>query len=319
MKKYFFLLLIISLFYSCKEENKLKVDVSNISIKFNVFRFEEVFYNAKPADLPKIKKDYSILFPHDNDSIWIAKMLDKDEQNLFKMSQKVFGNFSKQKKEIKTVFKHVKYYFKKFKEPEVITLLSDISVNQRVVLDPTIMYLSIDTFLGENNEFYEGYPAYIKQNLTPKQLPVKVAYSIAEKILGKNLERTFSDKMIYYGKLNYLINAFNPDFNEFENLSFTKDQYQWIKNNQESIWRYFVDKDLLFSTDKKLNLRFIEDAPFSKFYLDIDNESPGRVAQYFGYEIVKKYMQKNNVSLQEMIKTPSDKIFKQAKYKPKKQ
>jgi uncharacterized protein YjaZ len=74
----------------------------------------------------------------------------------------------------------------------------------------------------------------------------------------------------------------------------------------------------LYSTDIKLDRRFLDDAPFSKFYLDIDNDSPGRVGQFVGYFIVKSFMKKNKVSLQEMIKMDNDDLFKKSKYKPRK-
>jgi hypothetical protein len=54
------------------------------------------------------------------------------------------------------------------------------------------------------------------------------------------------------------------------------------------IWRYFIDKQLLYSDDQKLIPRFINPAPFSKFYLEIDNESPGKV-ELIGWQIVNSY------------------------------
>jgi len=76
---------------------------------------------------------------------------------------------------------------------------------------------------------------------------------------------------------------------------------------------------LLFSTDAKLPNRFINPAPFSKFYLEqIDNDSPGRVGRYIGWQIVKSYAEKNDVSLVELLNTPAQTIFNNAKYKPNK-
>jgi uncharacterized protein YjaZ len=59
-------------------------------------------------------------------------------------------------------------------------------------------------------------------------------------------------------------------------------------------------------------------APFSKFYLEIDNESPGRVGQWIGWQIVRSFMQNNKVSMQEMIKMDAKELFEKSKYKPKK-
>ena len=60
-------------------------------------------------------------------------------------------------------------------------------------------------------------------------------------------------------------------------------------------------------------------APFSKFYLEIDNESPGRIGQYIGWQIVRSFMENNpKVTVQQLIKMDAKTIFEQSKYKPKK-
>ena len=67
-----------------------------------------------------------------------------------------------------------------------------------------------------------------------------------------------------------------------------------------------------------LGPRFLDPAPFSKFRLELDNESPGRLGRYMGWQIVRAFMEKNDVSPQDMFNVPADMIFKKANYKPKK-
>ena len=75
----------------------------------------------------------------------------------------------------------------------------------------------------------------------------------------------------------------------------------------------------MFSTDSKLPGRFINPAPFSKFYLEeIDNESPGKIGQYIGWQIVRAYMENNNVSLNELLITTTEDIFNNSRFKPRK-
>ena len=65
--------------------------------------------------------------------------------------------------------------------------------------------------------------------------------------------------------------------------------------------------------------RFITPAPFSKFYLEIDNESPGKIGQWLGWQIVRAHVQKYpNKSPQEIITLPAKELFIAANYKPKK-
>ena len=60
-------------------------------------------------------------------------------------------------------------------------------------------------------------------------------------------------------------------------------------------------------------------APFSKFYLEIDNETPGRIGQWIGWQIVRAYVQNNpDISATQLLKTDYKTIFEKSKYKPKK-
>ncbi|MBU0940186.1 MAG: gliding motility lipoprotein GldB, partial [Bacteroidetes bacterium] len=124
--------------------------------------------------------------------------------------------------------------------------------------------------------------------------------------------------MIYAGKELYMKDLFLPEVAANEKIGYTEDQMIWCKENESYIWRYFIDKQLLYSDDQKLIPRFINPAPFSKFYLEIDNESPGKVGAYIGWQIVNSYMQNNEVSLQQLLKMNAQEIFEKSKYKPKK-
>jgi len=317
MKKVYFLLFVFTVFFSCTKKDKLAIDVSNIDAYVIVKRFEQKFYTAKVEDLPRIKKEFRAIFPHDNDSIWIAKMKDRDELALFNEVQKVFPDFKTEKEQLTSLFQHIKYYYPKFEEPVITTVISNIPLEQKVILDGNNLYISLDVFLGNDNPFYGDYPKYIKQTLTKEHLIVEVAKTFANQTQFKVVNRTFVSRMIQRGKLLYTLDAFLPNVPASEKIGYTTTQLKWVKENEEMIWRYFIEKKLLYSTDAKLDRRFLDEAPFSKFYLDIDTESPGRIGEWLGLQIVKSYITNNEVSLQELLKVPNEELFKKSKYKPK--
>jgi uncharacterized protein YjaZ len=82
------------------------------------------------------------------------------------------------------------------------------------------------------------------------------------------------------------------------------------------MWRYFVDNELIYKTDSKLLSRFILPAPFSKFYLEVDQQTPGGVGRYIGYRMVKSFMENNEVDIETMIQLNAEDIFERSKYKP---
>jgi uncharacterized protein YjaZ len=124
--------------------------------------------------------------------------------------------------------------------------------------------------------------------------------------------------MIYYGKILYLKDLWIPFKPDAEKMGYTEEELQWAKNNEEQIWRYFVEKELLFQTDSELYTRFLYPAPFSKFYLLLDSESPDRLGQYLAWQMLRQYVEKNDVSVQQMLNTSAEEIFNDSNYKPRK-
>ena len=109
-----------------------------------------------------------------------------------------------------------------------------------------------------------------------------------------------------------------PDFSEDRIMGYTPEQLEWARANEKEIWNFFVSKELLFSTDPDLINRFILPAPFSKFYLELDNESPGRIGVWVGWQIVRAYMKRfPNTTITDLFALPPQELFQTSGYKPK--
>ena len=196
-------------------------------------------------------------------------------------------------------------------------MLTNIDYDNRVVYNGDFMLISLDCYLGASHEFYNDYPQYVKQNNTEDHIIVDAANAIINVQLPPNTERSFINKMIYEGKKLYLLDRYLPNISDKEKIGYASEKFDWAVNSEEDIWKYFIERDLLYSTDSKLNKRFLDIAPFSKFYLGEDNLSPGRIGAWVGWQIVRSYMRNNDVSLQELLLKRGDEIFKKSKYKPK--
>jgi len=319
MRVFLTLMIVFTIFLSCKNEENKTIDVSKVKVNFDVQRFDVDFYNASKKTLPNIKEKYPLLFPKQfPDSIWIAKINNKDEQELFSETQKIYKDFSFVEKELKSLFKNIKYYNPRFKSPDVITMLTNIDYDNRITYVDSLLLISLDAYLGKNHEFYADYPKYIKENNTKKHIIVDVANSIISKQVTQTMDRTFLAKMIHEGKKLYLLEVYLPTMSEKEKLGYSDEKLNWALNNEEKVWMYFIENKLLYSTDTSLNKRFLENAPFSKFYLEQDNLSPGKIGSWIGLKIVASYMKHNNVSLQQLIRIDAENLLNKSKYKPKK-
>ena len=320
MKNVLFFLVFTMLFFSCKKENKLENTIAKINTKVEAERFDLLFAKITNKTLPDLKKAYPFMFSEKYvDSFWIDKVSDTLQRHLFNEVEKTFVNFDNTQHDIESLFNHLKYYFSEFNPPRVITTTSDVDYRNRVIVTDTIVLIGLDNFLGSNHEFYDNIPKYIREDLKKEQIVVDLAGAYAEKYIYQTQSKTFLDEMIYFGKQLYFKDVMIPFKSEASRIGYTQEQLNWAMANENDVWRYFVEHELLFSTDTKLSGRFITPAPFSKFYLEeIDGESPGRLGQYIGWQIVKAFMEHNEVSLKDMLITDAEEIFNNSKFKPRK-
>ncbi|WP_298513855.1 gliding motility lipoprotein GldB [uncultured Kordia sp.] len=317
MKKILYFCLLI-LAVGCAEENALEKEIAAIPIDMNVVRFDQVFLDAKPSDLPKLKEAYPLFFPSSvPDSTWIYTMNDPLQKELKTQIDEVFTDFATVHQDIKSLLQHIEFYFPEYDQPQVFTVTSE-DYRKKVILHQDMILIALNTYLGANHKYYEGIQKYISQGFEKKMIAVDVASEFAFSQVQTSRERTFLSKMIYYGKIQYIKSLLVPKASVAMQFGYTERQADWAAANEKQIWTYFIEKDLLYSTNNKLDARFLNLAPFSKFYLELDNESPGGIGRYIGYQIVKAYMENNDVSLQNLLGKSSKKIFNNSKYKPKK-
>ncbi|MFY0715040.1 gliding motility lipoprotein GldB [Seonamhaeicola sp. NFXS20] len=320
MKNLLLFLLLTVIVYSCKKNNQLENDIAQINIDVEVERFDQFFAETNAETLPKIKKAYPFMFSKKyKDSFWLAKINDTLQQMLSSEVNKTFNNFNDTEAEIESLFNHIKYYFEAFNPPRIITTTSDVDYRNRVIVTDTIAIIALDNYLGSNHEFYTNIPKYIKSHFEKEQIVVDLATEYAKKYIHQAQNKTLLDEMIYFGKQLYFKDVIIPFKTEAQRIGYTQDELNWANTNESDIWRYFVERELLFSTDSKLPSRFINPAPFTKFYLeDIDADSPGRLGQYIGWKMVRAYMEQNKVSLKKMLITSAEEIYNNTKYKPSK-
>lgn len=300
--------------------DKKETEIAQIPIDLKVIRFDSLFATASPEKIPLLRSQYPyFLTSNISDAEWIEIQQDSLRKVMFSEIQNTIKDFSKERKEIKRLFQHIKYHYPKFTPPKVVTLTSEVDYRSRVIYADSLLLVGVDNYLGENHRFYESIQKYIRFELKKENIIIDIAEAFSEILVPHYQPLTFLDYLIYEGKKLYLIELFLPEKKEYQILKYSKDKWEWAKANEQQIWRYFVDNQLLYQTDKKLLNRFIAPAPFSKFYLELDAESPGQVGRFMGLQIVKVFAEKNRqTSLAEILAMKPDELFKKSFYKPKK-
>ncbi|SFD37616.1 gliding motility-associated lipoprotein GldB [Algibacter lectus] len=320
MKQLSLIILVAICVFSCKKKSDVELALENNKIDISVERFDQFFAQTNLEELPKLKKAYPFMFPAAiPDSIWIEKVNDTLQQELSGEVDKVFVNYQNTEEDLEELLSYIHYYFPEFNTPRVITTTSNVDYRNRVIVTDTIVLVALDAYLGKDHYFYQSIPKYISEDLRKEQIVVDVAEEYAKKHVFQPERKTLLDEMIYFGKILYFKDQVIPFKLENERISYTQDELTWVKNNESSVWQYFVERELLYSTNSKLPNRFINPAPFSKFYLEgIDGESPGKIGQYIGWQIVRAYMDNNDTSFKDMLIMNAEELFNKSKFKPKK-
>jgi gliding motility-associated lipoprotein GldB len=318
MRRILFIITILFAFVACDKKTKVEKAVEKIPVELKVERFDKLFFETSPKDLNKLKKEFPFFFPKGTpDSVWLEKMQNPQWRELYTEVQKKYSNFEPVKKDLNTLFQHLKYYFPETKTPKIITVISEMDYNNKVIYADSLVIISLELYLGKGHKFYQ-FPKYLKQNFEQKQILPDVVSSFSAQKIAPITDKNLLGQMIYFGKQLYLKDLLLPDYTDADKMGYTPEQIKWCEENESYMWRFFLENQMLYSDDQKLNNRFINPAPFSKFYLEIDNESPGRVGAWIGLQMVRSFMKNNELPLQEMLKMSAKELFEKSKYKPKK-
>ena len=318
MKVYLFSFVFCFFIWSCDKKTSVEKSVLEIPITIKVERFDKVFFESKPEDLQKIKKQFPFFFPKGvSDSVWLNKSQHPLWRELYGEVQKKYSDIKPVQLELVTLFKHIKHYFPNTKTPKLITVIAEMDYNNKAIYADSLVIIALELYLGKEHKFYE-FPKYIKQNFEQRQMMPDVVSSFAVGKIKIEKDKSFLSKMVHAGKQLYLKDMLLPDYTDAEKIGYSPKEISWCQDNETYIWRYFLENELLYSDEPKLNSRFIAPAPFSKFYLEIDNESPGQTGAWVGWQIVRSYAENNDVSLAQLLEMNAKELFEKSKYKPKK-
>jgi len=322
LKTFLFFLIILSFLcfnIQCKKNNHIEDEINLIPIKISFDRFDKKFYNIDSFKLKDLQKDYYYLFPEKfDDIVWINRRKDSLQLILKEAIEKKFNNLDYIENELIHLFKHLKYSFPKIKIPKIVTLINNVDYQSKIIYLDTLILLSLDAYLGKNHEIYTGIPNYIKNDMDISFLSSHIIDKFLSSRVNYPKERTLLSQMIYFGKKLYLTEKLLPHQKDSIIIGYSKEELIWAKSNELYIWKYFVEKEMLYKTDSRLIRRFIDPSPFSKFYLEIDNHSPGRIGRWIGWQVVKSYMKSNpNTNIEDLISKSSEELFIKSAYKPK--
>jgi hypothetical protein len=337
MKKFNYITLVAAftlIFASCKQD-KLHVDVSDISIpEINIKRLDQDLFLMDTTSIEKETEKLQAKYGHFY-SIFISRIInngnlrdssyafrlkqfiyDRDMRETFETVREIYPATDTLKEQLSDVFRYYKYYFPERKIPAVVTMIS--GYNSPVACIDSTLALGLEMYMGSDNKFYQmaAFPRYKtlfmnKENLVPD---ASREWMINEFPYNMN-KSDFLSEIVYIGKIMYLTDVLMPDVNDTIKIRYTQSQMEYCRQNEFNVWSYFAAQKLLYTTDQAEIMKFTAEGPFTSA---LSKESAPRIGYWIGWQIVRQYMQTNpEVTPDQLMKeTDAQQILVKARYKP---
>ncbi len=326
-----FLFLTIIVFTGCNwHKNRLDIDVSGVTIAdVRIHRYDEDLFKVSVTDLKagleRIQHSYYFFLGTDlNDPKKLDEMkayLENPRNIDFqKASETRFRDLSRVEKDLTGAFRHWKFYFPEIKIPRVYSYISGGDYNSPVQLADSVLIIALDTYLGKDFKpyFADGLPLYKAEGMTEDNIVPDCAREIVNFLYPEqSAPMTLLGGMMEAGKRHYLVDALIPDVPGYLKMDYTKEQYNWAEKNESHVWAALIENRMLYSSDGQYFNMFLADGPYTT---EFSKDSPPRLGEWIGLQIIRSFMQKNpEFTLKMMMQEPdAQKILTLSGYKPEK-
>jgi hypothetical protein len=218
-------------------------------------------------------------------------------------------------------FKYYQYYFPNQKTPTLTTFISEYTVGD-FIYGKNDLAIGLDFFLGSKypylryNPDNDNFSAYLTRSFSKEHLVAKTLMPLIEDAVGNPQGDKLLDLMINNGKKLYLLDHLLPYAPDSVKLELPQKQNKWMASNELEIWAYFLQQNLLYSTEWQRIRKYVEYSPSSP---GMPKEAPGRTANFIGWQIVNAYMNRYpQTSLPDLLALKDAQSFlKKSRYQPK--
>ena len=325
-------LLFTLLLVSCSKSNgykkKLDINCKNLEPqKLEIVEFNKVLF---AIDTANFEAEYRAILPQFNAFL----IEDPDESDVEAMKEFVTDTFMLRinelvcetfpditivADEIKGVYQHFKYYYPDFNVPPTFSYVTGIYYNRPHSVSSDCALLGLDFYLSNKDLVYDrvGFPRYFSRRCQPAYLTRDFAEELYYNKFGnRKNQKTVLDEMVARGKMYYFIEAMNPSLPDSVIMGYSKSQMEWAQDNEGAVWAAVVGNNILYSNNVEQRRMLFNDGPFTAAFSE---NSPSRLGDFIGLQIVRSFMSNNDETLQNLMEmTDYQDIFQRSRYKPRK-
>jgi len=331
-KKTLLLLLFPILFWTCTHPGdpyKQKLHIKTEPCNMMVMRYDKAFFeadtNAFQQAMTNLSHDYKLFLDGDLSDPEVLNYLrgfatDPFARSLFQKVASKYPDDESITNLLKDATAKINHYYpeKKLNGKVYTCILGLDQYNAPIFFDnENDIIVSLDFYLDNDEDYARvGIPQYRSLRTYSSYMARDLAKEYYETYIKEDMEQgNLLDEMVKAGKELYFVEATNPDMPDTVLLGYTQNQLSWIKESEGEVWRDIVGNNKLYSSQREVFMMMLNDGPFTQQY---SYDAPSRIGEYIGLQIIRSYMSRNDVSLQQML---SDKdlqgIFNESGYRPK--
>ncbi|HEX5554970.1 MAG TPA: hypothetical protein VFX43_17140 [Chitinophagaceae bacterium] len=333
-----FCLLAFILVSGCHSARQEAPDVSHIPMPVHIMRFDREFMrldsNQILTDLSKLNRQYPTFLPvylenimnfgsYSDTGTVLSKevrafITAKDIRQLQDTVNAHFPSVAKTEAALQSGFRYIKYYFPSFQPPRVVTFISGLG-NYGAVTADSVLGIGLDMFLGSGFVPYtkvaDPYPGYMLYQFSPPFIAADCFKVLQQQRFPMPESGTLLDLMVAHGKQLYFLDKVMPGAPDSVKIGFNSAQLDWCRDNEQYIWQYLVQNNLLYIHDMQRIMHYIGPGPSTQ---GMPSVSPGDIGSWVGWQIVRKYMAEQPVTTlkQLMEQHNAQELLSQAHYRP---
>ena len=215
--------------------------------------------------------------------------------------------------ELSCGFHRMRRLFPSMQIPAVYLHVSGLQ--QQVIVADSLLSCSIDKYLGADYPLYKVYfHPWQRRSMIPERVAKDCLCAwLKSEYPYRGKESVLLERMIYEGKIIYVLTQLGEDFHYRNILSLSDGEYDWCLSFEAALWTAVIERKHLYEPDIAVTSKYFLPAPATL----ISEDAPGSLGNFIGYRIVEKYMKRTKASCQELMNnSDAQAILKQSEYRP---
>jgi hypothetical protein len=235
-------------------------------------------------------------------------------RQFYQETESRFGDLADLKTQFEEAFRNLKAYYPTFRLPRIVTMFTGFTGNDLYVSDSLIV-VGLDYFGGPKARYRPQLENYRLRKYDRPYLVPQVLLLLSGKYNQANAaDQTMLAEMVYFGKSFEFVKNMLPTAPDSLIIGYTGQQLAANDLAQDLIWAHFIDEKLLYETSPARKVKYLGERPTT---VEIGPKCPGRIGQWLGWKIVRKYREEHpDVTFQQLMKTTdARRVLEESKYR----